>query len=132
VTFATRTGLFDILTGTSYTSTDPLVTAIDLGDAYLTEIDIRIPPGHCGTTGIQVMFNGALVVPWADDSSWLIADDERLNFPVNTEVDTQLTVNTYNTDLWDHTFYCRFVYTPMTLITASAPSTVAVVPIVAS
>lgn len=115
MTVATRTGLFDVSTPPGTALATPQSTPIVLGDSLLSKVTIRVPAGHCGTTGIQVVFNGTVIVPWENDNTWLVADNEEIEALVGTEVDQQLTVNTYNTDIWQHTHYMRFEYTPMTL-----------------
>lgn len=96
-----------------------------IGDVWLYQIEIRIPPGHNGTTGLQVTNNGIAIVPWGNPPTWLVDSDRTLTYPVETEVDSQLAVVGYNIGAYDHEFYLRFLYSPMTLI--DAPSAVALI-----
>jgi len=52
--------------------------------------------------------------------TWLVDSDRTLEFDVNTEVDTQLRAIAYNLGAYDHTFYIRWKYTPITLVSAPA------------
>lgn len=109
----------------------PLTTTPDLGDIWLDAIELRIPVGHHGLTGIYVANSGTAIMPYSSPPSFLVGDDERLSFDVGVEVDNLLQIVTYNTDIFNHTFYLRLSGQPMTLQqqgqTVAAP--VAVVPV---
>lgn len=123
MTVSTRNGLFDVQTPPNTPIASPLSTTIAIGDSFLISGSIRIPSGHAGTTGIQVVFNGTVIIPWENSALWLVGDDDKIEFDVGTETDSQLVVKTYNLDVWTHIHYCRFTYTPMTLMSgASAPA----------
>lgn len=99
--------------------TAPLVTQVTLGDAWLTKVDIRIPPGPSFLVGLAVVWNGAFIVPWASEETYLLGDDEPFSIPVGEEITRHLAVQTYNNDIYQHTVYFRFTYMPMTLRQAS-------------
>jgi hypothetical protein len=55
-------------------------------------------------------------------------DNERI-FPVNTEVDQHLSVAQLNEDIYNHTHYMIFEYTPIAAAGLSPVTTVGAVPI---
>lgn len=118
MTIEQRVGVLNATVGRNVPATSPTSYTVSLGDVMLDKIDIRIPPGHNGTTGLRIVFNGSYIVPWSQGGDWLIMNDEALEVLVGTEVDTHLTLQLYNTDVYSHTAYLRFFYTPMTLVNA--------------
>lgn len=83
----------------------PQSTTWPLEDARLLYIDLIIPAGHNGLTGLRVEYNGTQIVPWGD-VSYIIANNDRIRFPVNGEITrTGLVIITYNTDVFDHSHY---------------------------
>lgn len=97
------------------TSVDPA-----LGDVWLYGVELRIPTGHAGLTGIALTFNGVSLVPWAANVSYIVGDDERLDFDVNLETSSGLQVVTYNTDVLSHSFYLRFACVPVSAVAIPA------------
>lgn len=107
----------------------PTTTKPALGDVWLDSVELRIPVGHRGLTGVYVANNNTAIVPYSSPPTYLIGDDERLTFDIGDEVATQLSIVTYNTDVFDHTFYFRFSGRPMSVQNAAA-STLAPVTVV--
>lgn len=102
-------------------STAPTTLKPGIGDVWLYEVDIRIPSGHAGLTGFYVANAGVGIVPWANPPQWVNGDNDYFTFEVSEEVDTGLSIVTYNTDVLAHTFYFRFVCVPISQV--SLPST---------
>jgi hypothetical protein len=92
-------------------------------------VEIVIPSGHRGLTGIAIANSGGQLVPYAQEPTFLIGDDDRLEYDIGVEVDTGFQVCVYNTDVYPHNFYLRFAGLPMALYNQSASS--APVPILA-
>lgn len=118
----------DITVNAGTASSSPLVTTVSLGDVMLHSISLRIPPGHQGFTGIQWRQAGTTIVPFGANTDWVIGNDDRETFTVESEVDAGFQVITYNTDLYNHTFYIRYVLTP---IAAAGPQLAAPIQIMA-
>ena len=99
----------------------PNATDVPIGTAWLWEVNVRIPPGHAGLTGIAMVDSNQFIVPYAlAGQAWLIGDDDNLTFDVAQEIGSNVTLLTYNTDtVYDHGWQVRLVYTPMTLKGAS-------------
>ena len=108
----------------------PLVTQPALGDIWIDNIELRIPSGHNGLTGIYVANNNTAIITFGSPPTYLIGSDDLLTFDAGVECDTQLSIVTYNTDVFDHTFYLRISGRPMTLQGQSTGTPVAtIVPI---
>lgn len=111
----------DITTPPGVLQSAPLVTQINLGDVMLHQIDMRIPPGHNGFTGIQIKLSDNAIVPWGNASAFIVGNDESLKFEYGDEVDAGLTVVTFNIGTYAHTHYLRFINTPISLAQSEAP-----------
>jgi hypothetical protein len=73
----------------------------------LAAIQIQIPAGHNGRTGIRIVYHGTVIIPWSL-SGWIIASGETFTFDWDDEImATGLVVETYNTDITPHNFYLR-------------------------
>ena len=101
---------------------NPTKTNPALGDVWLYQVQVRIPSGHAGFTGLGIQDNGVSLVPWSPNTSWVVGDNDYFVFDVNTETDTGLAVLTYNTDVLVHGFYLRFVCAPISAV-APPPTT---------
>lgn len=83
-------------------------TDISFADGLVQRIEVDVPPGHTGHTGIQVLSAKAQLVP-ATFGAFLVADDHDFGWDMVGVIDTgSFQVKAYNTDIYDHTFYIRF------------------------
>lgn len=98
-------------------SMSPTTQSVELGWCFLHEVEVLTPPGHNGYTGYNVTFNGLSIVPFTSTPTFIVANAETTAFRVDTEVDQFLSVTGYNTDQYSHSFYFRFFYTPIALMT---------------
>ena len=76
-------------------------------DKYIEAIEVEVPPGHSGLTGIAVTYDGVNIVPWSPTAAWITADNYVKEFDVGMVMGAQLTIAGYNTDVFAHTFYVR-------------------------
>lgn len=88
----------------------PQETDVALPQGTLERVDIQVPPGHAGLTGLALEYSGEHIYPWGA-GSWLEGDDidieAVLDFPLGGSA---VTVRTYNTDdTYDHDHLLRFV-----------------------
>lgn len=102
-TFPTR-----ITTPLSTTRASPQTTAVALPQGTLVRVEVVVPSGHAGLTGLALRYAGEHVWPWGPDT-WIEADDEVLSavldFPLGGST---LDVLTYNTDdTFDHDHLLR-------------------------
>lgn len=86
----------------------PQVTPWRTDDApELSYFDIIVPNGHNGLTGIKLLWSGTEIVPW-DNTAFLTANDEKIHVEFGGYITVNaLTVVTYNTDIFAHSFYLR-------------------------
>lgn len=78
-----------------------------LVDGTLRSIEVVIPSGHSGLTGLAATSQGTQVLPWGA-SGWIIGDN--VTIPVELDYDVAasgLVLNTYNTGFYAHTHYLR-------------------------
>ena len=74
----------------------------------LEAIDLQIPPGHHGQTGLAIRLAGVTILPYSNPGGWIIGDNLQETFVIGVQVDTGLRVVTYNLGVFDHTHYLRF------------------------
>jgi hypothetical protein len=105
-------------------STTPTTFFIQLETAELVDVKIQVPAGHVGLTGIRILQSSQQIVPWGN-SSWYIADDDREVFEVNEQVNANsITVQAYNTDIYEHAFYMLFHVADLVGAAAASPGQV--------
>lgn len=86
---------------------NPQVTPWVTEDNDVPEIEIEIPPGHNGLTGIRVMKGDVQLLPYGVNT-FLIANDYSRVFPVGEFLPTSdVKIQTYNQGTYPHTFYLR-------------------------
>jgi hypothetical protein len=89
-------------------ASNPATVAVQTEDALLVDIEVIIPDGHMGLTGIRVRQSGQQILPWAN-LSWITGNRYERVFQVNTEIGSKsLSLQGFNTDFRNHTFYVRF------------------------
>ena len=89
----------------------PLVERLELPSGILTRIEIRIPPGHFGLTGIRIKYGLETILPYRQDE-WIIGDNELVADSPQIRLEhepTEITVEAYNNDdTYEHCFFLRF------------------------
>jgi len=98
---------------------NPLIVPWPLTDANLDWIDIIVPDGHNGLTGVAVYWSGTQIIPWGT-ASWIVANDEKIHTPTNTYITISgLAVYAYNLGTFEHSFYLRghVTYTTTPVVT---------------
>lgn len=86
----------------------PATFTPDLVPGVLEAIELQIPPGHVGTTGIRFTYSQQQIVPWSNAITWINGDDLDKSFPVDIEIDDGLKVVAYNIGNYPHSFFLRF------------------------
>lgn len=96
-------------------ATDPVVTPVGIDTAWVWRVEILIPAGHAGYTGIALVDSGAFIVPYANPGpAWFIGDNNLLEYNYDKQTGVNLAFWSYNTSTdYTHSFYCRVVYTPI-------------------
>lgn len=86
----------------------PQVNTWNLGNVLLNRLSVRVPRGHAGLTGIVVLYNGLAIFPFGQPPSYLVTTGETVGQDFSEEeLGSALTIQTYNTDIFDHSFYLR-------------------------
>lgn len=76
-------------------------------DAVVSDIEVLIPPGPNGTTGVRVMKGDVQLIPWGAPS-WIIGNDYDRTFALGGYLPTSdITVEAYNIGQNTHSFYLR-------------------------
>lgn len=90
-------------------------------DNVIESIEIMIPPGHNGQTGVRIVKGDVQILPYGA-MTWITGNDYYRNFTVGDFTPTtDLTVQAYNTGAYPHSFYLR-----MEVTTYHQPGTVPV------
>jgi len=89
-------------------------------------IEVKIPPGHGGTTGLQIAQAHQVIIPYSNDD-FIIGDDDDLGWSVTDFLNSgSWSAYVYNSDpTWPHTWYFRFLVNEI----AAVPSLAAPVPL---
>jgi hypothetical protein len=85
-------------------------------------MEVRIPPGHQGFTGIALVDSAVFIIPYSPAApAWLIGDDDELEYVYERELGSNVVLATYNTGTFDHAWQVRLIYTPMSAVEVAEP-----------
>ena len=91
-----------------------------LEDAYLILINLILPKGHSGYTGIRILRSGQEIVPYSN-TKFIVSNDRVIPISFRSAINASgLVIQAYNTDVYDHTFYLEATITDTPPVTASA------------
>jgi len=97
----------------------PDLTPVGIKLVMLHHMEVRIPPGHQGVTGLALVDSGSFVIPYSPHSpAWIIGDDDLLEYDYENELGSNVYLATYNTGTYDHSWQVRLIYTPMSAVDA--------------
>jgi len=78
-------------------------------DGTLKGVNVTIPYGHNGLTGIRILYNNQQIMPWSN-YAWLVANGRTVEFPFDDYITAiGLVAIAYNLDVFAHTFYLECV-----------------------
>lgn len=104
---ATRIYTISVTVPSGTQSAAPQVTPWMTEDAWIDTVEIEVPPGHNGLTGIRLVKADTQLLPWGSNT-WLIENDYTRVFPIDDYIPvTDLVIQAYNTGSYPHTFYLR-------------------------
>lgn len=99
----------------------PYTTAFTLPALEVVIIQFFVPPGPCGHLGWQITASGELVIP--QNGSWIVTDNEHSEWTLDEQITSgSWGFNGYNTGIYDHTVYLRFLMNPLSSSTPAATS----------
>lgn len=123
---ASRVEVFEVTAPAGTLPAVPVEVATGFTPGELVGLEIVIPDGHDGLTGIRLALAHAQAIPHTA-GAWIIGNDETI------EMDTAGYPNSgawsaivYNADAFDHTFHLRFYVADFALLGArllSSPQT---------
>lgn len=106
---AERIEIFDVITPAGTAIASPQTTALPFNQGIVQKLEILIPPGPSGLVGFRVRHSTQVVIP-NSGNGWVIGDDEKIEWPLEKyPVGNKWTILTYNTDVFPHTLYLRFL-----------------------
>lgn len=80
-------------------------------DNTILDIEIEIPPGHNGLTGIRVMKGDVQLLPFGT-GAWITANNYSRVFPIGQYMPTSdITIQAYNLGAYAHNFFLRMSMT---------------------
>ena len=87
--------------------TSPQVTSWFTEDAWVDTVEVEVPPGHNGLTGIRLTKSDVQILPWSNNT-WFTVNDYTRVFPIDDYIPTgDLKIQAYNTGSYPHTFFLR-------------------------
>lgn len=108
----------------------PTLTPAGISNCMLWRVEVRIPAGHQGVTGIALVDSGTFIVPYSPLApSWFVGDNDLLQYPFGKQLGANVALYTYNTGIYVHTWQVRLIYTPNSAV--DVDDTVIVTPDVA-
>lgn len=112
-------------------SSSPTTTDVSVADGYLQRVDVTIPDGHNGLTGLQLLGANGQLIPYTL-GEYLVGNDQELAFDMVGVIDTgSFQVRAFNGGLFQHTFYGLFYMLDFAYQTSSTtPAAPTVVPVV--
>lgn len=105
---ANRVESFIVTVPAGTAQASPLTTDVSFPDGNVKRVELDVPPGHTGHTGIRILAATGSFIPYTN-GAFLVADDHDFGWDVVGVIDTgSFQVQTFNTDLYPHSFYLRF------------------------
>ena len=107
---AERVEIFSVACNAGVLQANAVETALTFDPGVVREIEIVIPAGHAGVTGLAIANAHQIVIP-NKGSVWIIGDDEVIRWPMDGYLNSgSWSAFTYNTDFANaHTWYFRFL-----------------------
>lgn len=112
-------------------ASSPAQIPVPLETNHLDRIEIDVPDGHDRQTGIRITDNGSVIVPFSLNG-FIVANNHYFTIPFDDDITVgDIVIQAYNTDVFDHTFYVRFVVrnsavaASSQIVSAQQPGTVA-------
>lgn len=106
---ADRVEWFDVTVAAGTAKASAVETATTFNPGVVTRIEITIPDGHAGLTGISLMQAHEQVIP-NTSGKFIVGNDRTLSWDTTNYLDNgDWSVSCYNTDVFAHTFHIAFL-----------------------
>lgn len=88
----------------------PAVQDVSFPAGKVVQIEVVIPDGHAGVTGLAIMQSQSIVIP-ASGNVWIVSNDEKIIWDYRDVLNNgSWQLSGYNNDQTNpHTFYLRFL-----------------------
>jgi hypothetical protein len=91
--------------------TAPQITPMTFDDGRVDTLEIVVPDGPSGLVGFQIRHSKQVIIPY-DGVTFIVTNDEVIRWPMETFPEAQKwDVVIYNTDVYQHTLYFRWLIT---------------------
>lgn len=109
------------------TEADAIETDLSFQAGTVRQVDILIPDGHAGQTGIAIAQAHQVIIP-ATGPNWIIGNDDRIKWDIADYLDTgEWSAFVYNNGDYPHSWYLRFLVDELpTVVTVPTPAQVPV------
>lgn len=88
--------------------TAPVTFPCVFQQGYVTEVDVKVPPGPSGTVGFFVSAGGSQYIP-RTPGSFVMPDNDYILWPLSNAINSgSWAVVAYNTDIYPHTLQFGF------------------------
>lgn len=77
-----------------------------VGRGVLVSLDIVIPAGHAGLTGLAIEWGGRIILPY-ERGEYIVGDDDEIQVELDLWIQDRITIVTYNLDVFAHSHYLR-------------------------
>lgn len=107
---AQRVESFKVTAVAGGTVASPIETQLTFDPGNVTGVELLIPAGHGGLTGIALAIAHQIIVP-ETVGGWVVGDDDLISWPLDGYLNTGAwSAFAYNTDpVNDHSWYLRFL-----------------------
>lgn len=105
---ASRVYIFHVTCPAGTAVAAPVTQDCSFNQAEVQEIEVIIPDGHAGLTGLQLQQAHQAVIPY-NAGGYIHGNDEQLRFAVEDYIDNgNWQALMYNIDVYDHSWDVRF------------------------
>lgn len=106
---AHRFELFDVTVPAGTAKASAVETDTVFNDGTVTSVEIVIPDGHSGLTGLAILQAHQQVIPWTA-GAFIVGNAEVIRWETAGFIDNGAwSVLCYNTDVFAHTFHIRYL-----------------------
>lgn len=122
---AQRVEIFKVTCNANTAQSAAVETVLTFDPGIVREVEIVIPDGHAGLTGIALAVAHQVTIP-ATGTAWIVGNDEVVRWPLDKYLNTGAwSAFAYNTDITNsHSWYLRFLIdeiAPPVSLTLPAP-----------
>lgn len=106
---ADRFEIFDVTVTARTAKASAVETGTSFFDGLVTGVEIVIPDGHAGLTGIRLLQAHQQIIP-RTFGAFITGNDEVVRWPISNVINNGAwSVQCYNTDIFDHMFHVRYL-----------------------